>query len=154
MLLNILIGVLMIVVTTVVHAGGMMLVLKVVRTQGDRWLERRQRTDVCWIGGIVVLMFFVSVVEAMLWAAAYLGLNAIEGFERAAYFSVVTFSTLGYGDIVLDERWRLPASFEAASGIIMFGWTTAIVIGAVEHIYFGKAIVHPRSVDTRAGRRS
>jgi hypothetical protein len=39
---------------------------------------------------------------------------------------------------VLDDQWRLLASFEAANGIIMFGWTTAIVLAAVQRIYFNK----------------
>ena len=50
---------------------------------------------------------------------------------------MVTYTTLGYGDVVLIERWRLLSSFEATNGIIMFGWTTAIVIAAVQRIYFG-----------------
>ena len=62
-------------------------------------------------------------------------LEAIQGFENAFYFSMVTYTTLGCGDIVLDERWRLLSSFEAANGIIMFGWTTAIVIYVVQRVY-------------------
>jgi hypothetical protein len=80
-------------------------------------------------------MFIVSLVEVLVWAVTYLALSAIDGLERAVYFSMVTFTTLGYGEIVLDERWRLLASFEAANGIIMFGWTTAIVVAVVQRIY-------------------
>ena len=88
------------------------------------------------VSGVVILMFLASVLEVLVWALTYLALNAIEGFERALYFSMVTYTTLGYGDVVLIERWRLLSSFEAANGIIMFGWTTAIVIAAVQRIYF------------------
>ena len=49
---------------------------------------------------------------------------------------MVTYTTLGYGDIVLHERWRVLASFEAANGIIMFGWTTAIVMAVIRQVYF------------------
>ena len=55
--------------------------------------------------------------------------------EKTLYFSMVTFTTLGYGEIVLGEQWRLLASFEAANGIIIFGWTTAIVVAAVQRVY-------------------
>ena len=51
---------------------------------------------------------------------------------------MVTFTTLGYGDVLLDEEWRLLASFEAANGIIIFGWTTAIIIAIVQQQYFSK----------------
>jgi hypothetical protein len=68
---------------------------------------------------------------------------------------MVTFTTLGYGDIVLDERWRLLASFEAATGIIMFGWTTAIVLAAVQSTYFGKKFRQTRAtVRFLAGRQT
>jgi hypothetical protein len=48
---------------------------------------------------------------------------------------MVTFTTLGYGDITLTESWRLLAAFEAANGSIMFGWTTALVV-ALLHSFF------------------
>jgi len=51
---------------------------------------------------------------------------------------MVTFTTLGYGDILLDEQWRLLASFEAANGILMFGWSTAIVMAVVHRIYIAE----------------
>ena len=85
---------------------------------------------------VVLIMFLASIIEVVLWALAYLQLNAIEGFEPAVYFSMVTFTTLGYGDIVLHEGWRILASFEAINGIIMGGWTTAIVMWAVTRVYF------------------
>lgn len=53
---------------------------------------------------------------------------------------MVTFTTLGYGDIVLGQSWRLLASFHAATGIIMFGWTTAILMTVVQHSYFGRKL--------------
>ena len=76
-------------------------------------------------------MFVVMLVEACCWAAVYLAMGAVQGVETALYFSMVTFTTVGYGDVVLDERWRLLASFEAVNGVIMFGWTTAIVLHAL-----------------------
>jgi hypothetical protein len=51
---------------------------------------------------------------------------------------MVTFTTLGYGDVLLDERWRLMAAFEAANGIIIFGLTTAVVVAVVQRVYFTK----------------
>ena len=134
--LNIIIAACMLVVTTVIHAGGMVLVRQVFDWKKDRSIKRLTR--IYLVSGVVVMMFFVSILEVLVWAITYLALNAIQGFERALYFSMVTFTTLGYGDVVLAERWRLLGSFEAANGIIMFGWTTAIVIAAVQRIYFSE----------------
>lgn len=138
MLLIIAIAAFLMVATTGIHAGGMILAVGVIRSHGGHRRQRLPRTNTYWVGGIVLLMFFVTLLEVLVWAATYMVLNAIQGFERALYFSMVSFTTLGYGDIVLQERWRLLASFEAANGIMMFGWTTAIVIAAVRHIYLGE----------------
>ena len=138
MLMNILIAAFLIVVTVVIHAGAMMLALRGLRNQVGGWRQRLRQRYFYRVGGIILLMFLASLIEVLVWAGAYLALDAIQGLERAFYFSMVTFTTLGYGDVLLEERWRLLASFEAANGIIMFGWTTAIVMAVVHHVYFSK----------------
>ena len=132
--LNIIIAACMMFATTAIHAGGMVLAMQVFEWRKDRLTKPMIRISM--VSGVVILMFLASVLEVLVWALTYLALNAIEGFERALYFSMVTYTTLGYGDVVLIERWRLLSSFEAANGIIMFGWTTAIVIAAVQRLYF------------------
>ena len=133
---NIIIAAGMMVVTTAIHAGGMVLAMQMFDWKKGRSIKRLTR--IYLVSGIVILMFLASLLEVLVWAVTYLALNAIQGFEQALYFSMVTFTTLGYGDVVLAEQWRLLGSFEAANGIIMFGWTTAIVIAAVQRIYFSE----------------
>lgn len=136
MLINITIAAVIFVLTTGIHAGGMNIAIRRQNAGDSRWRKRVQSSHILRVGEVVLLMFLVSLMEVLVWAVAYLSLNAIQGFERALYFSMVSFTTLGYGEIVLDERWRLLSSFEAANGIIMFGWTTAIVIASVQKAYF------------------
>jgi type III secretory pathway component EscU len=138
MLMNIAIASLLMVITTVIHASGMLLVVRQVISKSEQVLNRSRRMHLYSVSGVVLLMFIVSVLEVMVWSVTYLWLGAFEDFERATYFSMVTFTTLGYGEIVLSEEWRLLASFEAANGIIMFGWTTAIVLAAVQRVYFNQ----------------
>jgi len=71
-------------------------------------------------------MFAAAILEALLWASAYLAVGGFEGLESAFYFSLVVFTTLGFGDIVLDPAWRILTAIEAVNGIMMFGWTTAL----------------------------
>jgi voltage-gated potassium channel Kch len=85
---------------------------------------------------LVLVMSMVGLLESGLWAGFYLMVDALPTLEDAIYFSLVTFTTLGYGDITLDERWRVLAAFEAANGIIMFGWTTAIIAATAHRIFF------------------
>ncbi len=141
MLLNITIASLMMMATTAVHAGGISLIIFIIKSHKHHWatsntliwlsLIRMQR-----IGGVVLLMFLLSLLEMAAWATLYLHVGAVDTFEKALYFSTVTFTTLGYGDILLDANWRLLAAFEAVNGIIIFGLSTAVVVSAVQRIYF------------------
>ena len=138
MLINIAIAIPIIAVTIMIHAAGMVLVLQSLLKFDKKSEYQRQRwqTHIVWVGGTILFMFIVSILEVLLWAFTFLALHAIDGIEEAFYFSMVTFTTLGYGDVLLDEGWRILGSFEAANGIIMFGWTTAIVIAVVQRVYY------------------
>jgi hypothetical protein len=48
---------------------------------------------------------------------------------------MVTFTTLGFGDVVLIGQWRTLASIQAANGVIIFGWTTALIFYFIQHVY-------------------
>ena len=135
MLLKIVIAVVMIVVTTAVHAVGMMLALNLTKINKHEGSEYIHLWQVYRVSAVVITMFIASILEAVLWAIPYWTLDAIEGIETTIYFSMVTYTTLGYGDVLLDNHWRLLSSFEAANGLIMFGWTTAIVMAAIKHIF-------------------
>lgn len=73
------------------------------------------------------IVIAIHAIEAWAWAAVYYLLDEFTSFESALYFSVVTSTTLGYGDITLSERWRILGSFEAMGGLILFGVSTAFL---------------------------
>ena len=134
--MKVMIASLMIVLTTTIHASGMLLALHLCKIKIERQTICSRLHCVLRTSGMVIVMFLVSLFEVVAWAVPFFALDAIEGFEKAIYFSMVTYTTLGYGDVLLDEQWRLLASFEAANGIIMFGWTTAIVMYAIKSVFF------------------
>ena len=132
---NLGLGFLMLLITTAIHAGFMVITVRKLEAHEKNPYKRETVHRLFVVGFSVLVMFAASLVEVSTYAILYVVLGALSGMEPALYFSTVTFTTLGYGDIVLDPRWRLLASFEAANGIIMFGWTTAIVIAAVQRVY-------------------
>ncbi|MEM9388494.1 MAG: ion channel [Pseudomonadota bacterium] len=77
----------------------------------------------------VLGLIAVHTVSAWVWALIYLAIGEFTELTRALYFSVVTSTTLGYGDVTLSERWRLLASFEAMGGLVLFGASTAFLLG-------------------------
>lgn len=78
----------------------------------------------------VLGLFLALSVEVWLWAGIYLALGVMPSFSDALYFSTVTFSTLGYGDIVLPHEWRILGSLEAVDGFLLIGWSTAYLVSA------------------------
>lgn len=135
MLTQISIGALLIVGTVVVHAVSLELILKALLAV-RMVLEVRWRTATF---SLVVLGVFVAhILEICIWAAFYyfkLSATEIPTPEAAVYFSTSSFTTVGFGDLVLSEKWRLISGFEAIDGMILFGWSTAFIFTVVRHVY-------------------
>jgi len=73
--------------------------------------------------------------EISLWAGFYVWRNAMPDLAAALYFSAVTYTTTGYGDVVLDQGWRLLGAVEALTGILMCGWSTGFFFAIVNRLY-------------------
>ncbi len=135
MLIQIALGAGMIVATTLIQGVFTMLGIEYLREHLDRHHTTSLFHATLKLAAFVLWLFLATIAEVWLWAMLYLGLGAIDPVEKAVYFSTVTFTTLGFGDITLSQEWRLLSSFEAANGLLMFGWSTALVFVAVQWVY-------------------
>jgi hypothetical protein len=70
-----------------------------------------------------------------IWAAAFAIGDVFPDFETALYFSLTSYTTVGYGDVLPPDSWRLLGPIEAAVGILMLGWSTSIIVAAVQRMY-------------------
>lgn len=86
----------------------------------------------------VIAIIAIHTIEVWLWAAIYFYLEEFTDFSQALYFSVVTSTTLGYGDLTLSTRWQVLGTFESMGGLILFGTSTAFLIGLMEKLFFNK----------------
>jgi len=78
--------------------------------------------------GVTLWLIAALSVSVWIWAGTYIGLGAFTALEPALYFSVVAFTTLGFGDLILAEPWRLLSGISAANGLILFGLSTAFLV--------------------------
>jgi voltage-gated potassium channel len=89
------------------------------------------------LSSTAIFLMILHFTEITVWALAYLLITDIpqlSNFEEAIYFSMITYTTVGYGDITLIPRWRIMSGFEAMSGILLFGWSTALFFSAVQRL--------------------
>ena len=65
---------------------------------------------------------------------AFWAVGGFPEFETALYYSTTTFSSLGYGDVVLLPRWRMFGAIEAPNGLILIAWSTAFLISLMSRL--------------------
>lgn len=90
------------------------------------------------LGKLVTILFFGHLLQIAVWALLFLWMDQFKEFDdfaTAFYHSTVNYSTLGYGDIVMSEPWRLLGAFEATVGVMMFGVSTATLFSAVSQMF-------------------
>jgi len=135
MILQITLGIALIVTTTLIAAAGF-LVMETVISRYQAWLLRpphavKMLTLLC--GAVIWFLMIVSA-AVWIWAGAFLFLDVFVTVEAAVYFSIVSFTTLGFGDILLPQAWRLLAGMSAINGLLMIGLQTAMLIEVIRTV--------------------
>jgi len=124
------IGTGLITTTVLIHVLGLISI-----TTGASWLHKklgvpRRSHQVGFTVGIVLGLFVIASVEIWLWAAGFWLTGTVADFNSALYLSTITYSTVGYGDILPAHDWRLLAALEGVTGFLMIGWSTAYLVTA------------------------
>src|SRR4029077_17956481 len=120
-------------VCVVVHATGV--------TSAVRWLRRPENVAQNFWRGVFLFIrlsgwiVFLHLVEITTWAVLYVWSGAMPDLQSALYFSAVTYTTTGYGDLVLPKDWRLVGAIEALTGILMCGLSTGSFFAVVSRLF-------------------
>ena len=80
-------------------------------------------------------IMFLHLVQTSLWAVFYYAKGLFNDFETSLYFSMVSFVTIGYGDVLLPRRWRLLGVIEGFSGVVLCGVSTAFLFAVLNAIF-------------------
>ena len=130
--LQLVIGSLVIAIVVGIHAE--LLNLLSVNFPNLMAMARRRLRRFANTGAIIIAMLailFAHTIEVWLWALVLLGVGAVHALEPALYFALVSFTTVGFGDIILSPEWRLLSALIAANGFLLFGWSTAYMVELV-----------------------
>lgn len=133
MITRLLVGFFLMAVCVVIHAIGV--------TAALRWLRYRITPALTLLGatrllvGVATWVVLLHLAEIAAWAELFVWNRALADLPTALYFSAVTYTTTGYGDIVLPPPWRLDVGMEALTGILLCGWSTGFFFAVVSRFH-------------------
>ena len=130
MTFNLLLGTVIISMTVVIHTFGLITITKATSALTARFRMHGRRSRIVAMITVMMGLFGVITAEIWLWAAFYMMLGVFADLPTALYFSITTFATVGFGDVVPNEHWRILAALEGVNGFLLIGWSTAYLIAA------------------------
>lgn len=121
---------------SIVIGGASLWLMEYVLAFATPWLKREPHRPKMILVLCVAAIWAMAIVTAgvWLWALTLWGLGIFIHLESSVYFSLVAYTTLGFGDLLLPPEWRILAGMAAANGLLNFGLLTATLIEALRHL--------------------
>jgi ion channel len=117
------------------HVAGILLMAEWL-LQRRKYLEGGARKRYALL---MILLFsgimFLHILEANLWAIFYYTRGLFTDFETSLYFSFTSYTTIGYGDVLLPQRWRLLGAIEGVTGVLLCGISTAFFFAVMTAMF-------------------
>jgi hypothetical protein len=127
MALQFIVGAIVSVINIMIHALVTVGAIGIARTAGLRYAARPRLHLMAVMVATASTLMVAHTMEVLVWALAYATLGAAPAGSDLIYFAFVNYTTLGYGDITPIQAWRLTGPMTAMNGILMFGWSTAVL---------------------------
>src|ERR1700754_2195236 len=132
MLREMLIAAVIVSVCLMVHVAGILLMAEWLLSKRE-YFERKatKRHFAVLVISLFSGVMLLHLIQTSLWAVFYYTQDLFGDFETSLYFSMVSFATIGYGDVLLPRRWRLLGVVEGFSGVILCGISTAFIFAVM-----------------------
>lgn len=147
-------GFLLMLVTVFIHGTGTIIFLRVMDAYRPFW-ERHSGLIVNTLSltWVVATLVVLHILEIAVYACFYYWQGITPNLETAGYFSITTYTTVGYGDVVLSKEWRVFGASEALVGILMTAWSTGLLIAVVNAVH-GKILEQWRNKTQEKGHKA
>jgi len=110
-----------------IHAMVMVVVIQVARVAAESARSRQSLRLIVVMSGTALVLMAAHLTEVLVWSLAYSLISIAPPGTDLVYFAFVNYTTLGYGDVTPLERWRLLGPMTAMNGVLLFGWSTAVI---------------------------
>ena len=110
-----------------VHALVMAAVVRVAQFTSAKHTSRPSLRLIVVMMAVVSVLMAAHAAEVIIWSLIYAIVGAAAAGADLLYFAFVNYTTLGYGDVLPVERWRLLGPITAMNGVLLFGWSTAVI---------------------------
>jgi len=136
MLTEIAIALVIVFVCLLLHVAGILVMAEWLLQRRQYFERSRARMHfsilmIALISGIMLL----HVAESRMWATFYCTSELFPDFETSLYFSLVTYTAIGYGDVVLPQKWWLLGAIEGVSGVLLCGLSTAFIFAVMNAMF-------------------
>lgn len=110
-----------------IHALVMTMVMRVAQGASMKEISHRSLFLVAVMIPTVSVLMITHTLEVIVWSLVYSIVDAAPANANLVYFAFVNYTTLGYGDVIPVEGWRLLGPITAMNGVLLFGWSTAVI---------------------------
>ncbi len=111
------------------HVGFLVIDIRLLKWLTRKlWASGHLFSTAVLLGVAIVIIIVSHSAQVWLWALSFIAFGAFADLGTAVYFALVTYTTLGYGDIVLAENIRLYGAFASVTGLLGFGLSTAFLV--------------------------
>ncbi len=136
MLLPLLLGSLTVFISMGIQVAMVVIMLRyLIRVMNKQSGDQGIGFDTYVISMVLLILFVGHLAQIAIWAFLFMYLGEFTDFLTAFYHSAVNFASLGYGDIVMSEKWRLLGALEASNGVLMFGLSAGTMLAVMTNLF-------------------
>ncbi len=125
--------------TVVTAALHIVVTLQVIVPASGAWKpatsSRLLRRPILILVRLVSGLLLLHLASMAIWAWAFWGIGIFPDFETSVYFSATSYTTVGYGDVIPAQEWRLLGPIESSVGVLMLGLSTGVIVAAVQRVF-------------------
>ncbi|KRR11359.1 metal transporter [Bradyrhizobium jicamae] len=138
MMIQLLVGSSVSVINIIIHALATVAAISIARWTALKDARRPRLFLMGIMVATVLVLMLAHTIEVVVWSLSYAVVGAAPEGSDLLYFAFVNYTTLGYGDVIPVKEWRLVGPMAAMNGILMFGWSTAVLfevlLKTIEHL--------------------